>query len=205
MLKIVFFILTLLLIVGLFIKSMLTDTPNIQINHQQTIVQKARESSYQSMPPLHVARHTDTVAVSTKGLVKKVYRTLSIEEASLSIKARPSITPIMAIELHKQAYHVGDRLILPDIQGLDYKLTVTHVQTHSNHSVSISARYHDEGIPYSTTMTQSPSQSFASVSTAQGMYEIETQNGIGYIYRTQDIRQHLQPNPIDDVIILPLP
>lgn len=71
--------------------------------------------------------------------------------------------------------------------------------------VTTTGKFEDEGIAYTTTITMSKVSSFMTLSTPKGLYEIETQNDIGYIYKTSDIRSHLQKTDTDDFIVLPVP
>jgi len=135
----------------------------------------------------------------------EMYETLSIAEASLHQKPRSYVKAISAIRIHKINIQKGDTLVLPNIEGVDYEILIAYVDTNQDGSKSITGSYSDEGIPYTTTITQSSTDSFISLATAVGMYEIETLNQIGYVYKTQDIRKVMQPFPVDDAIILPSP
>ncbi len=138
--------------------------------------------------------------------IKKVvmYETLSSAEASLKTKPRHAIAHVSAIAMQKHILQAKDTLVFPNIEGLDYTIKISHVMTHNDGSTSTTGAYIDEGITYTTTITQSDTQSFISLATAQGLYEIEASNGVGYIYRTDAIRQYLQSKPLNDTIILPL-
>jgi hypothetical protein len=137
-----------------------------------------------------------------------MYETLSIDEAKLVTAPRKHITPIAAIRIDNDV-NAGlkphDTLLLPDINGIDYTLKVSYVQKHADGSITTTSSYVDEGIKYTTTITQSDNESFISLSSAQGLYEIETSNGVGYIYQTNDIRKQMQRPNVNDVIILPIP
>jgi len=170
-------------------------------------------------------RHTiSTVTNSSKTITKNVsplkksmldtqeqiplYKSLTFEEATLTTKARKYIKPISAIQMNLHAFkqlNIQDTIVLTDIEGLDYPLTVTHIQTNNDASITMTASYADEGIGYTSTMTQSDNEGFISLATAQGLYEIETKNGVGYVYKTGDIRKQMQDTSLSDVIILPIP
>ncbi len=136
--------------------------------------------------------------------IPSMYKILSMEEATSITKPRRNITPITAIEIETKQLKKNDILKLPDIEGVDYEITITSIQTNAS-SITSTGSFTDEGIKYSTTITQSNNESFITLSTPKGTYEIETKNGVGYIYNTQDIRKHLQKGIKDDVIILPIP
>jgi hypothetical protein len=132
-----------------------------------------------------------------------IYNTLSIEEASLQYKPRSYVKPLTAIALNQHSLAIGDTMLLPNIEGIDYEILISHIAINSDGSKSITGSYSDEGIPYTTTMTQSDNDTFISLATTEGAYEIETRKGIGYIYKTHEIRKVMQTSTLNDTIILP--
>lgn len=136
-----------------------------------------------------------------------LYESLTLEEAKLSTPPRKKVAPIGAIQIkqHMSEVQPNDTLTLSDVEGLDYTLTVQSVQTNNDGSTSTTANYKDEGITYTTTITQSDKSTYITLSTANGLYEIETSADTGYIYKTIDIRKQLQSRTPNDVIILPIP
>jgi hypothetical protein len=136
-----------------------------------------------------------------------LFQLLSLEEAKLDHPPRKHITPIAAISLTNLSFaslKPKESLLLPDIDGNDYKITIRTVK-HSSTITSIYAQYNDEGISYATTITQGDKTGYISLSTPEGSYEIETENGIGYLYKTQEIRKHLHTSHKNDMILFPLP
>jgi len=137
-----------------------------------------------------------------------IYETLSIEEASLTTKPRKNIAPVGAIRMPSNSMATltpNDTFTLRDIEGVDYTMTISSIQEHNDGSVTKTGQFTDEGITYTTTITQAENSSFITLSTPQGLYEIETSNEVGYIYRTDTIRKQMQNTKISDVIILPIP
>jgi len=136
-----------------------------------------------------------------------LYESLTLEEAKLSTPPRKKVTPIGAIQIkqHMSELQPNDTLTLSDVEGLDYTLTVQSIHTNNDGSTSTTANYKDEGITYTTTITQSDKSTYITLSTANGLYEIETSADTGYIYKTIDIRKQLQSRTPNDVIILPIP
>lgn len=136
------------------------------------------------------------------------YETLSFDEAILTTKPRKNIQPIEAISLRDtdiESVKVHDKLTLPNIEGDDYTIIISAIIKNSDGSSSLTGVFKDEGISYTTTMTKSTHSSYVTLSTPQGTYEIETRDGVGYIYKTSDIRKHLQKPNVNDVIVLPIP
>lgn len=137
-----------------------------------------------------------------------LYKTLSLEEANMITKEKRHIKPVTAITLNSDTFNslqTGDSLTLPDIDGIDYTLNVVDVQTYENGATSTTAKYEDEGVTYTTTITHSANETFITLATAQGMYEIETSQGTGYVYDSSHIRKQLQRPNKNDMIVLPVP
>jgi len=131
-----------------------------------------------------------------------------MEEAQLTIKPRKYIQPVGAIHLnntHLTSLKYNDTFVLTDIEGIDYTMTVADIQKHNDESITTTGIYHDEGITYTTTITHTDQESFITLSTPQGIYEIETKDGIGYIYRSDAIRRQMHDSTKKDVIVLPIP
>jgi len=141
-------------------------------------------------------------------LVQGLYETLPLEEADIISKEKRHIKPVTAITLNTDTFsslQTGDTLTLPDIDGIDYTLTVVDVQTYDNGATSTTAKYEDEGVTYTSTITHSANETFITLATAQGMYEIEAEQGTGYVYDSSHIRKQMQRPDKSDVIVLPVP
>lgn len=137
-----------------------------------------------------------------------IYKILSIEEAKLTTKPRKNITPVGAIRMpnnNMKTLHTQDTFILTDIEGIDYTMKISNIQKNNDGSITSTGQFSDEGITYTTTITQVENESYISLSTPQGLYEIETSNEVGYIYRTDTMRKQMQNTKISDVIVLPIP
>jgi len=161
---------------------------------------------------------TEQISKSTKSIITEpetstedehmLYELLSIEEAKLTTKPRKNIAPIEVIiknKLNTEELKVNDTLTLPNIEGVDYTIVISSIVKNNDNSHSLTGQFKDEGIAYTTTITKSTQSSYITLSTPQGRYEIETENGVGYIYKTSDIRKHLQKPNVNDVIVLPIP
>lgn len=64
-----------------------------------------------------------------------LYETLSIDEAKLTTKPRKNILPIEAINLQYAnigTLQINDTITLPNIEGVDYTLTISSTQTHTD-------------------------------------------------------------------------
>ena len=168
-----------------------------EMRTKKTIKPTIKQKTVSTSPKKQEVSHTHTL----------LYEPLSIEEAKLSTPPRKHITPIGAIRIKQTMSQLqpNDTLTLSDVEGSDYTLTIQSIYKNNDGSTSTTANYADEGITYTTTITQSEKSSFITLSTANGLYEIETDKETGYIYRTDTIRKQLQSRTPNDVIILPIP
>ena len=131
-----------------------------------------------------------------------------MEEAQLTTKPRKTIVPVGAIHIQNHIMSklkLHDTFKLTDIEGVDYSLTISNIQKHHDGSITTTGEYSDEDIKYTTTITQSDNETYITLSTPQGIYEVETSNEVGYIYRTDTIRRQMHDPTKNDVIVLPIP
>jgi len=173
-------------------------------------ITKRLPESIKNKPNKSILKKKDTALGHKVGFVKEVqfYEILSLEEASLIEKPMEGIKPINAIRIKRsemEGLSVGDILILNDIEGLDFSISITNVEKHNDGIVSYIGVHSDEGIEYITTITQSDNESFMTFATENGIYEMESKKGIGYIYKASAIREHLQEAGKRDFIVMPIP
>ena len=219
--KTLLFSATVLLIVLIFIYSKTTSSPSYKAFLQEENTSVLTSGKYHATMPKE-RKHIEKNSVSSSKQIYKIptqdtkdtlktlrlYKPLSLQEATLNIQARKNIPIVSAIQIDTTVLNqlnIKDTLILPDIEGLDYILQIIQAQTNNDGSVSYTGVYNDEGITYTTTITLSKNESFITLSTANGYYEIETKAGTGYVYKASDIRKHLQKSTASDVIIYPIP
>jgi putative lipase involved disintegration of autophagic bodies len=211
----ILFIVTIMVTILFFNKpSSLPKVNKLSFNEEINITKKEPHTQMNT----EEKKSTEQISKSTKSIVvepetstedeQMLYELLSIEEAKLTTKPRKNIAPIEAISLtesNTEELKVNDTLTLPNIEGVDYTIVISSIVKNSDNSHSLTGQFKDEGIAYTTTITKSTQSSYITLSTPQGTYEIETENGVGYIYKTSDIRKHLQKPNVNDVIVLPIP
>ena len=137
-----------------------------------------------------------------------MYEILTLDEAKLTTKVRKNIQPVASIRISNTITNEltpNNVILFSDIEGVDYPIRISDVKKHNDGSVTATGSYEDEGISYTTTITQSENESFITLSSAQGLYEIEAINGVGYIYRADEIRRTIQKHNFNDFIVLPIP
>jgi len=119
-----------------------------------------------------------------------VFSEIYIDDAKLIIQPREAIEPISAIHMNKDMIKdrkVGDTIVLPTIDGNSYEIIVTNRKVSKNGNVSIDGNYTENGITYHSVLTEGEISSFISLTTPTGNYEIELENGLGYMYSTADM------------------
>ena len=179
-----------------------TPTPINSVNKKLSPIQKVNTL------PLPIEEKQMPKTLELKSAQSDIYEILSIEEASLTTQPRDNIVPVGAIRMPNNSMATltyKDTFVLKDIEGIDYTMTISNIEEHNDGSVTKTGQFTDEGITYTTTITQVKNTSFITLSTPQGLYEIETNNEVGYIYRTDTMRKQMQNTKINDVIVLPIP
>ena len=179
------------------ISSISTQTPKKQSTQQHSVSQESQKmiSSAQTEKKREKMDSTHQEAF--------LFESLPIEEAKLTTTPRNNIEPIMAISISNHtlaSLNKEDILTLTDIEGYDYPLTIRSVTTYDDGTINTTGVYSDEGIDYTTTITQAKGTSYITLSTPRGIYEIETKNDVGYIYSANEIRKRLQRGRKDDTV-----
>ena len=216
--KYIFIILILILFAGLFLyiskgsenRTKMNPKTYTKIPDKDISTNKTAQSDIQKLSTSTQTSQIHTTENSKEKNIHKMsmYETISIDEAVLTTKVRKYIKPVTAIRVNHTLMKnltPKDVLLFSDIDGVDYDIHITHVTKNSDGSISTTGTYEDEGITYTTTITQSENVSFATLSTPQGTYEIETSNAVGYVYKANTIRKQIQKTKGTDVIILPIP
>ena len=178
-----------------------TQPPKKHATQQHGILQKC-----QKMTPLTQTKQKEEEHTLKEGSSYQealLFEPLTLEEAKLTTLPRANVEPLMAVTITNHALtslNKGDTLTLTDIEGYDYPLTIRSVTTYDDGTISTTGVYSDEGIDYTTTITQAKGTSYITLSTPRGIYEIETKNDVGYVYSANEIRKRLQRGHKDDTI-----
>jgi hypothetical protein len=123
---------------------------------------------------------------------KDIMVEIDLEEVKKTFPTKEGISPLIAVEIPKGTItklEIGDKISLPYMGAGEYEATITEKTTHKNGSVSVSGNLSDSGIQYSVVLTEGKNMSFGTVTTPNGSFEIETKNGQGYVYSTDNIDQ----------------
>jgi uncharacterized protein YxeA len=185
-------------------KLLITKSPGTTISQKN----ESEQTSPTLLKETEVKKMEDTPQPDKgkNSVVTTLYETISSDEARVTTKPRKNVPHVSAIKLNSSLdkLNQGDNIQLPDIEGVDYDIIVTHIQDHNDGSKSVTGNFSDEDITYTATITTSQKSIYITLSTPNGTYEIEGNNNIGYIYRSDTIKKHLFSPRKTDVVILPI-
>ena len=146
----------------------------------------------------------DTIEVFYES--KVIFEEESIDDMKLIVEHMPDVMPVGAVRMQKGMIadiKVGDTLTLPSIDGNSYELKVVKRFVSDIGNVSIDGIYMENDIAYRSILTEGKNVSFVSMNTPIGTYEVELQDGRGYIYAVSDIENAKIDYSKSDVIEAP--
>ena len=126
-----------------------------------------------------------------------------MDDVKLTLKPLEGVKPISAIQLEQgiiKQSRVGDIILLPTIEGSNYELEVTYRSVSSNGNVSLNGIFEENGITYHSIITEGSSTALLSFNSPTGSYEVELENGLGYMYLSKDIENERIDYSKSDVI-----
>ena len=104
----------------------------------------------------------------------------------------PGVSPVAALRMKThsiQEIKTGDTLTLPSIEGNIYTLKIENHYVSTRGAVSVSGNFKENGNLYSAVLTEGNHTAFISMSTPEGNYEIQVEDGLGLVYASADIEQ----------------
>lgn len=108
------------------------------------------------------------------------------ETPAPSIPLSEKITAYEAIQVNPRpdAYPTtGDQVVLPMLGGQKITVNVESMTTHPNGDYSWSGHIQGYGDDYPVSMTYGERATFATITTPQGAYSMESVNGSGWLYK----------------------
>ena len=127
-----------------------------------------------------------------------------IEDVEKEFSAKEGVSPLNAIKLPKNSIknlNVGDTVLLPNMGSGEFEAKITERKRHKNGSVTVTGNLIGSGNQYSVVLTEGQNMSFGTVNTPNGSFEIETRNGVGYVYSTDDIDRAYIDHSKSDVLV----
>jgi len=163
------------------------ETPKLEEDNL-TQVMKLEEKEFNSSIPLAGPK---LLAQEDLDELIDIYKEIDKEELLETVSPKKMVTPMMGIQIEKNNIanlFVGDTIKLPNVGQVEYTAKITKRVEHNNGSVSVAGNLiSDENAKYSVTLTEGKTTSYASITTPEGAFEVETIDGVGYIYSVKDI------------------
>jgi hypothetical protein len=135
----------------------------------------------------------------------EIYQEVDKEELLQKLATKKLVAPVAGIQFQKSAIanlFMGDKIKLPNVGQVAYSAEITKRVEHKNGSVSVTGNLiGDNNAKYSVILTEGKTNSYASITTPEGAFEIETINGVGYIYSVKDIEEKYIDPTKEDVLI----
>ena len=128
----------------------------------------------------------------------------NMEDIEKEFSSKEGVSPLIAIKLPKNTIknlNVGDTVVLPNMGNGEFEAKITEKKIHKNGSVTVLGNLIDSGNQYAVVLTEGKNMSFGTVNTPNGSFEIETRNGVGYVYSTDDIDRAYIDHDKSDVIV----
>ena len=139
--------------------------------------------------------------------IKSLYTELDKDTLLKELPNKHSIQPTLAVQVSSNSIsslEVGDTIQLPNIGQVSYEAIIKKKVTHDNGSVSVTGNLTgSQNSQYSVVFTEGKKTSYASFTTPEGAFEIETVNGQGYVYSVQDMENQLIDPNKEDILLPP--
>ena len=135
---------------------------------------------------------------------KDIWSQAIISDVEKEFSSKEGVSPIGAIRLPKNSIkklNIGDTVTLPNIGNNKFEAKITKKKIHKSGSVTIFGNLIDSEKGYGIILTEGKNMSFGTIITPNGSFEVETQNGVGYIYSTNDIDMSYIDHTKTDIII----
>lgn len=135
---------------------------------------------------------------------KDIWVQYDMEDVEKEFSSKEGVSPLIAINLPKNTIknlNVGDTVLLPNMANGNFEAKITEKKTHKNGSVTVLGNLIGSGNQYAVVLTEGKNMSFGTINTPNGSFEIETCNGVGYVYSTDDIdRAYIDHNKTDVLV-----
>lgn len=177
------------------------ETPQLDDNISELENLKLDEEFEVPIMPEEIIKETK----ENKHSKLNIFKELNVDELLKEVPNTKRTSPMSAVEIPQNSIsqlRIGEIIQLPTIGQIEYSAKITDRTVHKNGSVSVSGDLEGEGnANFSVVLTEGKNSSFASITTPEGTFQIETVNGRGYIYSVNEIeRNYIDPNK-EDVLI----
>ena len=123
------------------------------------------------------------------------FEPLEIEEALKKHPHKTKVPPLSAFEYKQgtiRSLSQGDEITILDVEGIDYALTINKRKLSKRGTVTLNASLENpEGVITNSVLTEGKRVAFVTLNTPNGTYEIESFDGVAYLYASSDIRNNM--------------
>jgi len=194
-LAIILFVIFFLLFMNINKETIVFNTPKQKIS----LVEKNKDDKTPIKAPIKlikkehliIVEKDESIDIIDKEVYSEIFTELPIEDVSSVIAIKKGITPILAFSMKEgilKNLSIGDKFDLPEINGDVYTLVIDTKINNPNGSVSLSAKLDNEDSKYFSVITEGHSSSFITIQSPEGIYEMESFNGKGYVYSSREIK-----------------
>jgi|GEM_PF-6243651 len=124
------------------------------------------------------------------------------QQKGISLNEQITVSEPVAVDAQQiAAVTTGDRVQMPLPGGASYTAVVHRVMVNGDGETSWSGYVEGHGQDFPVTFTIGEQNSFATVTTPEGLYAMETFNGMGWVYKTPDLPELVDPDQPDRLMI----
>jgi len=135
------------------------------------------------------------IELKNKRVSEYAFEPLQIEEARKQHPHKTKVPPLSAFHYKKgtiRSLSQGDEITIPDVEGIDYALTIKKRKLSKRGTVTLNASLENpEGVIIDSVLTEGKRVAFVTLNTPNGAYEIESFDGVAYLYALSDIRNNM--------------
>jgi len=174
------------------------ESINTMNNSSYVLTHKNRgevDEQFVEKVPEKIDKSNKDISNIRKGKKYVVFETYYLDDALEDMDPIKNVTPISAVQMKQhilENVQIGDSLLLPDIEGNSYEMTVENHTVSKRENISIDGSFKDNGIQYTAIITEGKNASFISMRTPMGNYEIELYNGKGFVYTGHSLEKTMQ-------------
>jgi flagellar basal body-associated protein FliL len=126
-----------------------------------------------------------------KKYIEDAFISIAIDYAKDIKKAKSGVEPLVAFEFKEGSIKnldVGDTIVLPEIDNVDYKLKVSKKTLNKmSDSTTLETSIEGEEPYYYALMTEGKDSAYITLNSPEGSYTIEIMQGIGYAYSVAEV------------------
>jgi hypothetical protein len=137
-----------------------------------------------------------------------LFRQVKIEQIRGLVTPKQGVEPLGAFIYATgalSALAVGDEIMLPDLEEASYTATVSSRIVNPDQSVTLKATLEGESQRYYAMMTEGVNTAYLTITTPNGIYEVEIIDDKGYVYSQSAMKRAWIDPTRTDAVLVPTP